>query len=92
MHCCLVCLLHFLPEKDVVVFPILGHTEAFVKSVTKLRFVIVAIQLHTPSVLVRFGEEPGSIHEIFASEVLGNLLVPEGNVTLAIVQNRSKFA
>lgn len=43
------------------------------------------------TVLVRLGKEPGCVHEIFAAEESGNLLVPERNVSLAVVNDGSQL-
>ncbi len=64
-----------LSEKDIVVLPVLGDTEALMQS----------------AVLVRFGKQPRGVHEVFATEELGNLLVPEGDVSLAIVNDGTKL-
>jgi hypothetical protein len=64
-----------LPEEDIVLDPVLGQREAFSQS----------------SVLVGFGEQPGCVHKVLALEVLCDLLVPERNISGAVVDNGSEL-
>lgn len=83
---------YLLPVEDIVVGPVLAHTEALVKS----------------TVLVRLSEQPGCIHEVLACrsvsiqqteesrlhltlEIFCNLLIPQSDITLAVIDDRTKL-
>lgn len=43
------------------------------------------------SVLVSFGKQPRSVHEILPLEELCDLLVPKSDIALVVVDNRAQF-
>lgn len=64
-----------LPKEHVIVDPVLGEGETFSET----------------SVLESFGKHPRSGHEILSTEVTGDLLVPEWDVTGTIVNDESQL-
>lgn len=63
-------------RKLTVIDPVLGKRET----------------LPQPTVLVRLGEQPRSIHKVLSAEELGNLLVPERDVSGTVVDDRAQLA
>jgi hypothetical protein len=64
-----------LSIKHVVIFPEFADTEALVET----------------AVFVGLGEQPGGVHKVFALEIFCNLLVPEGDVGLVVVDDGSEL-
>lgn len=64
-----------LPEEDIVFDPVFAQGETFSQS----------------SVLVSFGEQPRGVHKVLALEVLGDFLVPQGNVSSTVIDDGSQF-
>lgn len=82
-----------LPEEDVCV-PGKGYESAsYGKRSRRIRRRLTVLNpvlgqgetLAESSVLVSLGEHPGRVHEILATEVSSDLLVPESDVTRAII-------